>query len=162
MKKRTLKGLETVMANLNKEVGAIERRTAKGVIQAAIIVIRATEKEPPKVPVRDGNLRASRFLVSSSGSQLVPGENVAGFKGGGAGDLEARHSSVISGAMAYAISSRIPVAVLGFSANYAPWVHEMDQATMWTRTGSGPKFLEAHLHNKRFEVLKEIGRNIRI
>lgn len=34
----------------------------------------------------------------------------------------------------------------GYSANYALWVHEMMEATNWTRSGSGAKWLEKSIN----------------
>lgn len=57
----TLKGLNTVIGNLNKEVKKIKNRSMKGLIQASIIVRRDMEYTPPLIPVDTGNLRDSWF-----------------------------------------------------------------------------------------------------
>lgn len=55
-----------------------------------------------------------------------------------------------------------PVVVLGFTANYAAWVHELtdDKAkggkVNWSRPGSGPKFFEKALERNHAAILKEI------
>jgi hypothetical protein len=72
-----LKGLDDVMKNLNKEVQAIEGKTMKGLIKAAIIVRRDMDKTSPKIPVDTGNLRSSWFVtpVSSPTKPIL----IAGF-----------------------------------------------------------------------------------
>lgn len=57
----SLKGLEQVVRNLNREIKAIEGRSLKGLIRAAIIVRRSTEETPPLVPIDKGFLRNSWF-----------------------------------------------------------------------------------------------------
>ena len=57
----SLKGLEQVVANLNKEIKAIEGRSLAGLIRAAVVVRRSTEETPPLTPIDTGNLRASWF-----------------------------------------------------------------------------------------------------
>lgn len=68
--------------------------------------------------------------------------------------------------------------IIGFTANYALWVHEMldKKGTMatkgkaakrkkiinWTRPGSGPKFFEYALKRNVEEILKTIRKNVKI
>ena len=51
------------------------------------------------------------------------------------------------------IKTRVKTVVLGFSANYAIYVHENLTAMNWNRPGSGPKFLEASLKRNTFKIL---------
>lgn len=65
-----------------------------------------------------------------------------------------------------------PGLVMGFSANYAIFVHEMmDTATFgagsvghvnWSRPGSGPKFFEDALRRNKDVILKIIAKNVTI
>lgn len=70
-----------------------------------------------------------------------------------------------------------PIAMIGFAANYALWVHEMVDAdftsprtvyrngkkkTYTPRTGAGPKFLETHLNRNHKQILKIISNNTKI
>ena len=56
--------------------------------------------------------------------------------------------------------------IIGFSANYAVFVHEMvDKSSKkinWSRPGSGPKFFEAALKRNTKQILKIIGINAHI
>jgi len=53
-----------------------------------------------------------------------------------------------------------PQSELGFSAQYAPYVHERFTATNWTTAGTGPKFLERPLLRMKNDILKIIARNV--
>ena len=58
-----IKGLDEVLANLNKEILKIEGRTLQGLIEAAVIVRRDMDTTPPLIPIsaHGGNLRGSYF-----------------------------------------------------------------------------------------------------
>lgn len=57
-----LKGLDTVLRNLNKEIKAIEGRSLIGLGKAVMEVRRDIDTKPPLVPVGEtGNLRGSWF-----------------------------------------------------------------------------------------------------
>ena len=58
-----LKGLNTVLKNLNKEVKKIKGRSMKGLIRSAAIIRRDMEFTPPLIPVDTGNLRDSWFTM---------------------------------------------------------------------------------------------------
>jgi hypothetical protein len=55
-----------------------------------------------------------------------------------------------------------PALLMGFTANYALYVHEMIGPINWNRKGSGPKFLEASLKRNIKEVLEAIRTNVQI
>lgn len=154
-----LKGLGNVTKNLNREINKLENRSLKGLIRGGIIIIRGTEKESPKVPVDEGNLRASRFLVTSKGDNPEGASPV--FRGENARELSAEHNSLIGESKSRATQSRMPGVILGFSANYAFLVHEMVGAN-FKRLGSGAKFLEASLKRNSNKVLTIIAEEARI
>jgi len=62
-------------------------------------------------------------------------------------------------------SSTVWGLIMGFSANYAVFVHEMLGKTKkinWSRPGSGPKFFEASLKRNEQQVLETIRDNAQI
>jgi hypothetical protein len=142
-----------VLQNLNKEIKKIEGGSLKGLISAGIIVIRDMEKTPPKIPIDTSNLRASRFLVTSKGG-TKQGSSPE-FIGEDAAKLSTEHGEVLSENLVLAKATRQPTVVLGFSANYAMFVHEMVGAN-FGREGSGAKFLEASLKRNKDKILKAI------
>jgi len=59
-----IKGMDVVLANLNKEIAKIEVRSTVGLIDSAIVIRRDMDKTPPLIPLDTGNLRASWFTTS--------------------------------------------------------------------------------------------------
>lgn len=153
-----LKGFAQVMKTLNKEIKAIEGRTLDGLIQAGIIVIRSMEETPPRVPVDFGNLRASRFLVTKLGAE--EGHNPE-FIGENASRLQSEHSATVSRGVSAAKRVKDPVAIIGFSANYADAVHEAVDKN-FRRPGSGAKFLEAAIKRNARAIINVIQEEARI
>ena len=156
---KNLKGLETVLKNLNKEIRAIKGRTLKGLIRAQIIVRRDMDLVSPKIPVKTGNMRSSYFVVTSDGNVEV-GDG-AGFSGRDAGRMGADHSGSLSAHKGEIKGSKNPKLIMGFSAYYAVFVHEQVGAN-YGREGAGPKFLETHLKSKSSEMLKVIAEEAKI
>lgn len=159
-KKNRLDGIDDVMKSLNEEMGKIKGKTLKGLILASIVVMRDMEKTSPKIPVDIGNLRASRFTVTSKGEQSTPGIN-ATFKGEDSSRMEADHTRVVSQYQSEAASEKNPTLILGFSANYATFVHENMEAK-FQRSGSGPKFFEKALSRNKGKILEIIANNAKI
>lgn len=176
-----IKGMDIVLANLNREIVKIKRKSTKGLIESAILIRRAMDKTSPLIPVDIGNLRASWFVIS--GTKVEKGGGAA-FKGKKAGQLATGHASIMSQYTSIASAIPMPVVIMGFSANYAMFVHEMvdanftgDQskikrtkggkATQSTkkytrRVGAGSKFLQSALFNNQREILSIIARNAKI
>jgi hypothetical protein len=61
-----IRGLERVVANLNKEIKGIEDRSLAGLLLAVAMVRRSMEDTPPLIPIEFGNLRASWFATPTS------------------------------------------------------------------------------------------------
>ena len=56
-----------------------------------------------------------------------------------------------------------PTLLIGFTANYALYVHEMmDSKINWSRRNSGPKFLESAIKRNGNQILKIIKDNVQI
>ena len=156
-----------MLKNLNKEVQAIEGRTLKGLIRASIIVRRSMDKNSPMIPVDTGNLRASWFVVTSKGA-TQRGRNPS-FKGDDASEMSTDHSSLTRKTAVAAKSMGKPVVILGFSANYAWYVHEMvganfRQPKKGAKGGGqrGAKFFEAALKREKKEMLAVIQEEAKI
>lgn len=153
-KERT--SFEKVMKNLNKEVDKIRGKTLKGLIRSSIIVRRAMDTESPKIPVDTGNLRQSWFVTTSKG-RVSKGQNPK-FKGKNAGKMSGEHSSIVPNMQALAVAKGgvdKPLIIMGFSANYAVFVHENVGAN-FQRSDAGSKFFEAAIKNHEKEILDMI------
>jgi hypothetical protein len=164
--KGDIEGLDQVLAYLSKEIKAIPNRTLKGLIRAGIVIMRDMEQTPPVIPVDTGNLRASRFMVTSAG-ETKRGQT-ASFKGEDADRLTSEHSAIVN----RRYFAREPTVWLGFSAFYAWFVHENVGANFARpkivgkgkkrretsrRAGAGAKFLEAALFRNSRKVLSIIA-----
>lgn len=140
------------MKDFNSEVQDMRGRTHKGLIKAAIILQRAAE---PGTPVDTGNLRASWFTVSyKSGSQ----GGGSRFEGKDAAKLKSKHMKVLQQAqgLAQQVGSRKrPVVVFGYSANYAPFVHEMVGAS-FSRPTAHARWLYAAMKKSQNDMLEAI------
>jgi len=162
-----VEGIGRVIRNLNKELKTIENLTMKGLIRGAIIIRRSMEDNAPSIPIDLGNLRASWFTVTSDGK--TPTGQSPQFKGTGASvaQVSSDHGTVVSKNKADAMSSRDPLLIMGFSAYYATYVHEMVGANFKQpkegamKAAAGAKFFQAALNREQkavFNVIKEEAR----
>ena len=54
------------------------------------------------------------------------------------------------------------VARVGYTAKYAPYVHEMPSSFNYTKPGTGPKFLEKAIKNNIKTILDIIQRRAKV
>jgi len=157
-----LKGMEAVMANLNKELDRVEGATMGGLIRAAAHVRQETEK-PGNVltPVDYGNLRASWFVVTKD--KVPVGYGSKQFRGPKAAEFLIDHQTNLTqaqGEVRTMSNDSKEFLMMGYTMNYAGFVHEMVGVPPenWSRPGSGPKWLEeaiAGSTGKIVEIVKE-------
>lgn len=181
-----LLGLANVLRNLNRRISKVENRSEAGLVKGAILIMNDTENTSPLTPVDTGNLRASRFIATSN---TIEEGKAKKFKGERSGELSSDHRATIQSAKSQLKKFKkidfIGVR-LGFTANYAFFVHEMvgvsdiriskkkqisplSQAqrrafgvARFKRPGSGAKFLEASLKRNAGGVLKIIVEEAKI
>lgn len=156
-----LTGVETVMRNLNREIQKIKNRSMRGLIHAAILIRRDMETTPPLVPVDEGNLRASWFLVTARGNI---GAGSGKFKQGKETQVDTArlsndHSRAV-GAAKGAVTGR-PLVAIGFSAHYSVF-QENDNTGQRKRPGAGGGFFESALRRNEPRILYEIRKEARI
>ncbi len=182
-----IKGMDIVVANINREIRRIKGATMRGLIIGAGIIHKDTEKTPPLTPVDTGNLRSSYFVVTSKsivvGKAALTGEGTTGrFKGENAHRMLNDHSSTISEAQqvvnAYGEAGKRNVLMMGYTAHYALFVHEnigMTEQPGWRygpgpgkkrwfipRPGAGPKWLEASFKRNRDRVIEAVLNSARV
>ena len=167
-----MKGEEVVMANLNKELEGIKSRSMKGLIMAAAFIRDKTEKTPPLTPVDYGNLRDSYFVVTATSTPVGAGKHA--FKGPNAAQMASEHGSVLSesqGMVASQSTATKKFLIMGYSANYSGFVHEMIYANFnpekrkgkaIRREGAGPKWLETHIKNITKKLVQIVKDNAQI
>ena len=154
--------LQIIETNLNRELLGIETRSMKGLIMAAAHVRTETEKTSPLTPVDLGNLRASWFVVTAQKTAVGSGSHQ--FKGPKAAKLSSDHSSTVGearGIVASQSSGRNKFLMMGYSANYALYVHEMMGAN-FKRPGAGPKWLESAIKNNSAKIVQIVKDNAQI
>jgi len=114
----TVNGLEDVLDTLNRSVRGIKFRTRKGMIAAGLLIQRKAQQ---KVPVDLGNLRSSAFTIWGS----TGGTSKKSFEGSDKEEMAANHSKVVSQErLGMTDSITNPQVEVGFTANYAMYVHE--------------------------------------
>lgn len=161
------KGMKKLLNNYNKELQAIKGRTLEGLIHAVIVIQRTAE---PGTPVDLGNLRASFFIVSYKGHH--GGLPTNEFRSGSVdsdrtvdvGALKSRHSKIIQQAsqLAKLIGNDYQlIVVFGYSANYAPYVHEKIDVT-FKRPGAKARWFYTAIESTKAEALDEIRKYARI
>jgi hypothetical protein len=138
-------------------------------ILSAALIRRSTETTPPLTPVDLGNLRASWFVATPKGAIAV---NEAGipktgaFKGPRKEKLASGHSATISEAQAIVSSYRKKfVIMIGYTANYALYVHEGPGGNMgarFQRPGAGVKWFEAAVKRNAQAIVKIIQDNAQV
>ena len=155
-------GFKEVEANLNRQLEGIRNRSMKGLIMGAALVRNETEKTPPLTPVDLGNLRASWFVVTAKGIQV--GKGLGQFKGPKAATITSDHSSTISEAQGFVTANSTKekqFLMMGYSANYALYVHEMIGAN-FQRFGAGPKWFESAVKNNTSRIVQIVKDNAQI
>ena len=165
-----IKGMDIVLSNLNKEIVKMKAGAGVGLIEAAILIRRDMDKSFPKIPIDLGNLRASWFTVTGYGVGAGSRGGTAGtFTGKDAGKHSAERASAVSEGRGVASAYKGLMLMMGFSANYATFVHENVGAKFFGRggkkpgrPGSGAKFFEASLKKNKQAILQIIGNNARI
>lgn len=153
-----LKGLNKVLKNLNKEIEGVKNKSLKGLISSAILVRRDMEKKFPVIPVDFGNLRASWFIVTSRGKK-VSGFS-PNFTGEKSGVMISNHTETISDTELL-VKGKQPAVGMGFSANYAWYVHE-NVGQNFQKPGSGAKFFQGSLNRNKKEILNTIVKEAKI
>jgi len=163
-RKTYVTGGQKILDNISKAIKDIEGRTLQGLIEAAIDVIRDTELTSPTVPVELGNLRNSRFVTSSRGASLGEGAKFVNKGKGAAGrtrKMAQQHSSIMKVYAQAARQERKPLVTLGYSANYATYVHE-NVGAKFQRPGSGAKWLQAAVTRNRKRILETIRNHAKV
>ena len=170
----TIIGFDKVMARLNVELDKIDGKTVKGLVLASAMIRNDMETTPPLTPVDLGNLRASFFVATPTGISRGGGNSGGRFKGPKAGVMASEHAATISEAKGMVSGNKKkPGVVLGYSANYALYVHEnigMHDASnpYWAkrkkgwRPNSGPKWFEAAFKRNSKKIVQIVADNAKI
>lgn len=149
-KRVILSGLDQVNRNLADQLKRIEGMTMKGLLYSTIIIRRDMDFTPPTIPVDLGNLRGSWFVITP---KSIPDGRSTKFTGDDAPIMQKDHNNVLSKARSMIAGVNQPTLIMGFTANYAMWVHEMLGDINWSRPGSGAKFFEAAIARNKEKII---------
>jgi hypothetical protein len=153
---------KSLMEELNLQISQVKGGTLKGLIMAAAHIRRQTEAQSPLTPVDTGNLRASWFVTSASG--VSAGRGNPKFKGPKTAKMGLEHPEVIARSQAELKAMNNPnheFVMLGYTANYGGWVHEMIGAN-FKRPGSGPKWLESAIKSNASKIVEIVRDNAKV
>ena len=167
LKSHSVEGLDQVMRRYREAAKRLEKNSNTGMIEFALHIRRRTETKTPYTPKDTGNLRASWFVAAVTGSVNDPMGESGNFKTPRKGhltkgELAAQHRSIVAASLAEVRSRTDPNIIFGYSAGYALAVHEKIGAENWSRPGSGPKWLEAHLNSSVGTFTKIMKKNTEI
>ncbi len=134
--------------------------TTRSAVRALTRVAKTVEREAvnklPYIPFDLGNLQASLFITNINGP--AKSDDLAVFTGKKASEMASRHTRIIEEMTAKCKANKNPMVILGHTANYAVVVHEMGidppRKINWSKKGSGPKWLEIAVNNKRADITK--------
>ena len=157
-----LVGFKEVIRKLNVEINQLPEKSIKGMIKAAALIRYETEHTPPKTPVDLGNLRASWFVVTAKSNPVGSSPT---FVGKDASQFGMDHGKAITeqqGIARVQSAKGSEVLIMGYSANYAGFVHEMIGDIEWTREDSGAKWLEEQIKMNEDRILELIATEVKI
>ena len=167
-----IEGVSKVFANINARLARLEGATVSGLIKAAAVIHNETEQGSVKTPIDLGNLRHSWFVVTSSskimaggGTSRTPEGGAGSFSGPSASKFAAGHQSMLveMKGRAEALSKVYsgPFLIMGYSVDYAMWVHEMVGAKFKTE-GTDAKWFQAALNKHQDSIVEIVASNARI
>lgn len=158
-------GFEEVMTNLNKAISKMKGDVERGMVNAAFMIRGETEKTSPATPLDYSNLRASWFITYSKGASKDPLAFSGHFRNNPrrkitASQFSGWHKAAIAEASVMsAINPRKATVVMGYSANYAMWVHEMIGANFTDRDPeAGPKWFQEAMDRNQGRILEIIAK----
>ena len=174
----SIEGVDRVIAGINREFQKMENGSMRGLIKVAALVRNETEHGMVKTPLDYGNLRASwavitasSAIISGGGRAHTPTGASGNFRGPRASELAGGHASAISEqrhrAIQFSNSTKSPFLIMGYSANYAMYVHELlgtksGKEVHWKRKGSGPKWFEIALRKHSGAIKDIMVQNVKI
>jgi hypothetical protein len=168
-----VRGFEDIMNNLNAQIALIENATTQGFFKAAAEIRRDTEKTSPITPLDLGNLRASWFVTSARSTQgdKWSGKFVNSSKNSthkaDASQMSADHANAIAESQAKwkaSAKTRLKGVTMGYSANYAVYVHENLNANFRRKQPamSGAKWFQSAVNRNSGKVLGIIAANVKL
>ena len=149
-----LQGLSTVLRNLNAAIKQKELNIKAGLMEACLVIKADSVRE---TPIDLGNLRSSAFVIVTDNP---PDNSAPSFSGTDSGEMASNHAKALTeGAGIVKGSIHDFSGIIGYTANYAFWVHEMP-ATYNFNSGTNKYLEKSALKNEKrvFEILVKWGK----
>lgn len=148
-----IKGMDSVLRNLNREISKLKSKSEAGLVESGLYI---KAQALPKTPVEFGNLRGSGYVVSQN-SDDSPGH----FSGPDSVRLSSEHGVTKSQAKGMATARKNVIGVVvGFSAYYAIYVHEIQKA--YKAPGTQWKYLETAVKENSQKILDIIRGKVKV
>jgi hypothetical protein len=162
--------MQDALMRFNQEVEKVKSRSLQGLIKVQSVIHQDMDATVPKIPVDTGNMRKSYFCATSNGA-VIAGKNPSFTdENKDAVQLIADHKALLNYAKAVAEIKGVNGAyiVLGLSAYYAKYVHELygkspsGRSINWTREGSGPGFFAAAISRNISMIKPTIAKELKV
>jgi len=154
------KGLDKILKNLNKEIRGIKGSTQHGLTRAALLVKSRALKQ---TPIDTGNLRASAYVIDGSSGKQAPLSKMIS---------ESLRQKMTMRGYEYTggeppniqeiTASGDPWAVIGYTASYAAYVHEINPEGGYKAPNTNWKFLEFAISDSRRDILNIIKKTAKV
>lgn len=165
----SMQGVDRWVAYLNRRIEKIEGASLQGLIKAAVLVHEETLTGEVTTPVDLGNLRHSWFVVTSKGKiqsgggkSHTPEGAAPGFTGPKAAEYAGAHTAMIKEMQGKADGmsreKKGAFLIMGYSVNYAMWVHEIVERHHAKPTGA--KWFQKALFKHKGNILRIIKENV--
>ena len=138
-----------VLKNLSREIAKVENRTQAGLTLAAVHV---KGKAQSYTPLEFGNFRTSAYVLGPDGNDNIE-TNFETTKSKSGPRVAAEHNEEIS--LSKALVNNM-TAVIGYTAYYAVYVHEIDK--MYKAPETHWKYLARALYEEQGMILKIIAK----
>ena len=138
-----------VLKNLSREIAKVENKTQAGLTLAALHIKGVAQSY---TPLEFGNLRTSAYVLGPDGSNEIE-TNFETTKSKSGPRVAAEHSEQIS--LSKALMNNM-TAVVGYTAYYAVYVHEIDK--MYKKPKTSWKYLARALYEEQGQILKIIAK----
>jgi hypothetical protein len=159
-----MKSLQAFNVQLNAEIENIKNGTLQGLVKAAAKIRHETEHTYPATPRRLGNLVNSWFVVTAK--KVHKGQSPE-FKGVAEAKFMSEHMEAIAekqGEAAAQTTKDRKLLIMGYSANYAGFLHESIVVKKFTprKPPAGLKWFEHHFKANKDKILQIIAKEVKI
>ena len=159
-----MKGLKEFNVSINKEIEKLKYNGLCGLIRSAALLRHETEHSYPATPRKLGNLVASWFVVTA---KSIHAGKTPTFKGPDVGQFQIDHSDALAEKRAEATansSAERKMLIMGYSANYAGYIHESLIARKFTprKPRANIKWFEYHFKANKDKILQIIAKEVKI